>query len=140
VSRKYDWDSWCGKRKEHNFHSVKTKGQRDQWCHGWHEINRLSPYKRPVTLKPAAQWVLAKTGALVHAPLKAEMRWFPNLHEYGWAARPQLRVKSACKYPSWLSDPILLTDTQAHGVIGKKLRYKSAPTIHWCQKCVDLMS
>lgn len=86
---------------------VRTSG-----CSGLYRINREG---RELPVKIHDEYFVkgkTYTTTLVHGVDHAFGRWLPPLHEYGWQTHIpdcRLHVRTLCKYPSWLTDPVLVT-------------------------------
>jgi hypothetical protein len=129
---------------EHSSHSYDTE-EYNGWCIGFHWINRTEPVYTQAKIK--VPFVVARGGKMIHLvgdPERHYFDWSPRAHkwgfaytEYGAANWPvDLHVKLACKYPSFLTKPILLTVDQAD-LMKEKDGLGFMP---YCQHCMAVMS
>lgn len=122
---------------EHGYHNWTDE---DEWCEyactGWHLINRVKPddhgyltthlFMDATVKRPFAA---ARGGMLVHLVQSASCRWYIEPHAWGFAHDPELVVKTACRYPSFLDRPVLMDEEQAAAQIERK----------YCPHCAEVM-
>lgn len=110
-------------RIEHGGHGYENDKEAG-FCKGWHLINR-DPDKMVHVAKLKVPFVMARGGFLVHAvmpiseayPEVAWYKWNGERHDWGFYeygnGPADLTVKLACKYPSYITRGVLLTEQQA---------------------------
>lgn len=114
--RRYDDLPICPltEAKLEHTHKLITSEWRDQYqyCGGYYHINR-SIFHLPATVK--APFLAARGGKMIHkAEGSGHCEWYPNAHGWGYSkySGAHLSAKTACKYPSWITQPILLFEAQ----------------------------
>lgn len=87
-------------------------------------INRIDRITMKVNLNQKYQFVRARTGRMIHKvstwDYPAYAWWWPEIHRWGFRKSPMLRVRTACKNPSIINDPILLTARQKSNMVRRK--------------------
>lgn len=128
----------CSNTKPHSVHYVNPTNK----CNGIpHLINR-HPTEMRVTVK--TPYARARTGKLWHhvdtSRNASYAMWYPPSHEYGWPDRhayaeniADLYVKTICKYPSILKNPILMKTAPSRDAEEHLLLVTECP---WC---VDML-
>lgn len=123
-------------RVEHDGHSYEDDERRG-YCRGWHRINR-DHQGVDMAVKIHRPYALARGGSMIHLVGdmdRCAIRWYPNPHAWGFRDRdPDLMVKTACKYPSFLQNPQTLTVYQAECVLEL-----NTENIGWCRHCREVM-
>jgi len=105
-------DDWCENTEPHGPHRDENYVYS---CPGLYLVNRQS-FRLPLKVK--REHVTAKGGSLIHrvAPDgNHNSVWNVPPHDYGWYDfwSPDYNIKLACKFPSWLKNPMLLTEEEA---------------------------
>jgi hypothetical protein len=94
------------------------------------ELDRPARYFRPVSIK--TPFTKALTGRLIHRVGEGSFAiWFPNRHTEGFREAPSLKVKTACKYPSWIANPVLIWSLDSFEIFPD-------PQIKICEYCKEL--
>jgi hypothetical protein len=80
------------------------------YCPGIYLCSRETRYRREATVHSEFIFVKGKSPSTltVHLVTKAEVEWTPFVHRWGWARNPEVIVHTACTYPHYLRNPILL--------------------------------
>jgi hypothetical protein len=90
----------------------------------------------PVFIK--RDFVVARGGTMIHLVGDQEchnIQWHPNAHEWGFSEfGPDLHVKLACRYPSYLKNPLLITQAQ-----GEELKFDNGEVVPFCKHCAKAM-
>lgn len=90
---------------EHKFEDWETY----EYCPGKYEYNR-EVYELPAKVHPEYIFVKGKSPTVftVHLVTESVVQWSPHRHEGGFY-KVELIVRTACKYPYYLRNPILLS-------------------------------
>jgi hypothetical protein len=129
---------------EHGYHTYETVHETGS-CEGFHFINREYEVDMKVVIK--RPFVKARGGRMIHLVgdmNRCAIRWFANQHSWGFCLdwkeefpRLDLLVKTACKYPSYLRNPLLMDEAIAEfflfPVAGED------QLTEWCPHCQEVM-
>lgn len=103
------------------------------YCPGRYAVTRNEghfSYKRDAKIHPEYLFVTAKSDSsiLVHRATSAEVEWYPHIHEFGWARKPDVILHTNCRYPYYLRNGLLLTP-------GMVQEYAAEYGLVRCQRC-----
>lgn len=127
------------------YHSHKIMPRMMRYCSGLYRINRSGSRTKlrihaglHAKAKSDPSFLIHKVasdpGEILH-----NAEWSVPPHEYGWYdvwRGPHFNVKLGCKYPSWLRDPLLVTEEQVEEYNRDPIKIKGKPVIwKYCPRC-----
>lgn len=125
AQREADWEKPCGYKTEpHTGHGWTDTELERHWCKGIDWPIMRGQFFLDAIIK--APYAVAQARSMVHKPVAlGNVKWYPNFHEWGWLADPELEARMVCK--TYLRRPILL----------KELPDNSSPltAIPLCKRC-----
>lgn len=115
----------------HSFEDWETT----KFCPGIYLANREPKYRMPATVHPEYIFTKGKSKSTltIHLVTGAEIEWYPNIHTWGWAKEPEMIVHTACRYPYYLRNSLLLTPAM---ILENKLDPEQTPFFR-CGHCFE---
>jgi hypothetical protein len=141
MSNKKKERKQCDKPFFHGPHGRHGDDDADiyQLCGGKYRINR-EDFEKPAVVK--APYLMSKSGKLIHKASRtsgdAWFMWRPERHAWGWRYNgdgdPDLYVRTRCKYPRIIDNPILLDETHLQEAVDSRVGSTVNPH-ELCKRC-----